>query len=77
MREFCNVIRDADSTEQANFEPVLKSFVESKGLKLGNFMAGMRITLTGKMSGLTIFDYLTIFGKERSIKRIERVLAMV
>jgi hypothetical protein len=40
-------------------------------------MAGMRIALTGKMSGLTIFDYLTIFGKDRSIQRIQRVLAMV
>jgi glutamyl-tRNA synthetase len=77
VREFCDAIRNAESTEQAIFEPALKAFVESKGIKLGNFMAGMRIALTGKMSGLTIFDYLTIFGKDRSIQRIQRVLAMV
>jgi glutamyl-tRNA synthetase len=77
IREFCDLIRQAESTEQPAFEPILKGFVESKGIKLGNFMAGMRIALTGKTSGLTIFDYLTIFGKERSIRRIERVLSMV
>ncbi|XZE20214.1 glutamate--tRNA ligase [Pirellulaceae bacterium SH449] len=77
IQEFCELIRQAESTEQLAFEPILKAFVESKGIKLGNFMAGMRIALTGKMSGLTIFDYLTIFGKERSIQRIKRVLGMV
>lgn len=77
VRDFCDVIKNAESTEQLGFEPVLKAYVESRGIKLGNFMAGMRIALTGKMSGLTIFDYLTIFGKERSIRRIHRVLAML
>jgi glutamyl-tRNA synthetase len=77
IRSFCDVIEQAPSTLQADFEPVLKAFVEAQGIKLGNFMAGLRIALTGKMSGLTIFDYLTLFGKERSLARIHRTLAMV
>lgn len=77
IRSFCDVIEQAPSTLQADFEPVLKAFVEAQGIKLGNFMAGLRIALTGKMSGLTIFDYLTLFGKERSLARIRRTLAMV
>ncbi len=69
---FCDTIQQAESTLQADFEPVLKAFVESRGIKLGNFMAGLRVALTGKMSGLTIFDYLTLLGKDRSIARIQR-----
>ncbi len=74
VQEFCDVIQSAASTLQSDFEPTLKAYVENKGIKLGNFMAGLRIALTGKTSGLTIFDYLTLFGKERSIARIQRTL---
>lgn len=74
VQGFCEVIQSAPSTLQSDFEPTLKAYVESKGIKLGNFMAGLRIALTGKTSGLTIFDYLTLFGKERSITRIQRTL---
>ncbi|MFN9417687.1 MAG: glutamate--tRNA ligase, partial [Pirellula sp.] len=77
VRLFCDVIEQAPSTLQPDFEPVLKAFVDAQGIKLGNFMAGLRIALTGKISGLTIFDYLTLFGKERSLARIHRTLAMV
>ena len=76
VRGFCDIIRSAESTSQPDFEPRLKAYAEEKGIKLGNFMAGLRIGLTGKTSGLTIFDYLTLFGQERSIARIERVLAI-
>lgn len=76
VQGFCDVIRHAESTAQVDFEPTLKGYAEEKGIKLGNFMAGLRIGLTGKTSGLTIFDYLTIFGKDRSIARIERVLGL-
>lgn len=74
VRDFCNVIHDSENLGQSEFEPVLKSFVEQRGIKLGNFMAGLRIALTGKTTGLTLFDYLTIFGKQRAIARIQRVL---
>lgn len=76
VQGFCEVIRTATSTLQSDFEPTLKSYVEGRGIKLGNFMAGLRIALTGKTSGLTLFDYLCLFGKERSIARIERTLSL-
>ncbi|MDW6022827.1 glutamate--tRNA ligase [Mesorhizobium sp. BAC0120] len=56
---------DAPSTEA-----VIRSFAESKALKLGNVAQPLRAALTGRATSPGVFDVLAVLGREESLGRI-------
>lgn len=70
------LLASAPSLEQSELEPQIKALAESQGAKLGVCINALRVALTGKATGLGIFDALAILGRERSLARIDRTLAM-
>jgi glutamyl-tRNA synthetase len=74
LTEFRTVLASHSDFSQGALEATLKQFVESKGIKLGVCINALRIALTGKASGLGVFDYLAILGKEESLRRIDSAL---
>lgn len=68
------VVRDTEPWSTEQLEHQIKAMVESKGVKLGVCINAVRLALTGKTSGVGVFDAFGILGKESSIARIERCI---
>ena len=55
-------------------ETALKRFVETQDIKIGQIIHALRVAVTGKGVGFGMFETLEILGRQRCLKRIERVL---
>jgi glutamyl-tRNA synthetase len=55
-------------------ERMTHTFVESKGIKIGDIVHAIRVAVTGKPVGFGLFDTLAILGRERCTARITRAL---
>ncbi len=51
-----------------------KTFVEAKGIKIGQIVHALRVAVTGKAVGFGLFETLAILGRERCLARIDRAL---
>ena len=51
-----------------------KEFCAAKEIKAGKVIGPLRLSVSGKAAGFGMFDTLSILGKDRCIKRIERTL---
>lgn len=49
-------------------------FAEQRQLKIGDLMNPLRIALTGKTSGLAVYDYLELLDQPSIARRIERAI---
>lgn len=45
-------------------------------MKIGQMIHPLRVALTGKSVGLGLYDALAILGRERSLARLRRALAL-
>lgn len=61
---------------QDSTEPLLKAFAEARGLKIAAVMQPLRAALTGSLETPGMFDLLTLLGKERVLKRIEKAMEL-
>jgi len=75
LRDFREIAAADEAFSHDSLEPKLKQFVEGRGIKLGICINPLRVALTGKGTGLGIFDYFEILGREESLTRIDRCLA--
>jgi len=57
-------------------ENLLKGFCETRGLSLGRVAQPIRIAVTGRTISPAIYDTLIILGREKTLARIGRCLAM-
>lgn len=62
---------DAPALEEA-----LGSFVAEAGIKVGDIIHALRVAVTGKTVGFGMFETLAILGRESSLARIDRALAI-
>ena len=60
---------DLESTEKA-----LRDTVRVHGIKSGQLIGTVRVALTGKSVAPGIFDVIVILGKQRTLKRLGRLL---
>ncbi len=65
--EACDFNHDA-------IETVLRSAAEEFGLKLGQLAAPLRVAITGSTVSPSLFEVMSILGKEESCERIENIL---
>ncbi|MEI8212068.1 MAG: glutamate--tRNA ligase [Planctomycetota bacterium] len=70
-----DLVAASSSIDQETLEPQIKAMAESQGVKLGVCINALRVALTGKATGLGIFDTFSILGRERALVRIDRCLA--
>jgi glutamyl-tRNA synthetase len=54
-----------------NIETVFKNYLEQKGLGLGQVLPNLRLVLTGKGAGPSLFSIMELLGKEETLKRIK------
>ena len=78
--ELLRAIRDTLATAPEFTPPSLEasfqSFVEARGLALGAIVHAVRVAVTGKAVGFGLFDILSILGREATLARIDRALAL-
>jgi glutamyl-tRNA synthetase len=66
----------SDVVEPGAWESQIKEYMEGQGIKLGVCIQALRVALTGKSTGLGVFDLLFLLGNDRVRSRIDRCIAM-
>lgn len=61
---------DVTATEQA-----LRTLAETKGLSAGKYIHPLRVALTGRMASPPIFDVAIALGRERTLRRLDLLIA--
>lgn len=68
------VLTGLEKWEQKNIDEVLLKAVKDKGFNTGEFFMDLRIAIAGKKVTPPINDSIFILGKNKTLKRIEKVL---
>lgn len=71
LRDSLSALNDFSAKE---IEGVFQGIVEKHGLKLGTVAQPARVAITGSTASPGIFEVLEIVGKEKTIKRLSRVI---
>ena len=58
-------------------EELIRGFAERRELKLGKVAQPIRVAVTGSTISPAIFDTLEMIGRERTLRRIDRLLTRV
>ena len=77
LKSFRTLLVDTEPFDHATCEAALRSFIESKGIKIGDIIHALRVAVTGKGVGVGMFEALEILGKDRCLARIDRCLERV
>ncbi len=77
LKDYRTILEKTTDFSHAALESELKAFVEARGVKLGQLINALRVALTGKGTGLGVFDYLEILGQASCLARIDRCLAQL
>jgi glutamyl-tRNA synthetase len=73
---FVNTVNTTEAFEPVELEAAFKALAEEKAIKAGELMLPFRIMLVGGKFGPHVFDIAVLLGKEQTIKRIEKALAV-
>lgn len=71
---FAEALAAVEPFDPPAIELALKEFCEARHIKIGSIVHALRLALTGKASGVGIFEGTAILGREKSIHRIELAL---
>lgn len=78
MSELINVLRPLDSTLEAHStEQVVKAWIAEQGYNLGGVMNAFRLSIVGAAKGPHLFDITALLGKDETIARLERAIAVL
>lgn len=76
LREIQTVLQEVSNWSAAGVEGAVKAYCDLHQLGLGKVAQPIRVAVTGTTVSPPIFDSLEMLGKERTLKRIERCLAL-
>lgn len=74
ISELYEILKDIEDFSALELEKVFRSFAEKQAIKLGDIAQPVRIALTGTIATPPLFDVMEIIGKERVLKRIQKIL---
>ncbi len=77
LKLFRETLAPLSTFDAEALETALKSFVEVEEIKIGLIVNAVRVAVTGKAVGFGVFETLAILGREHSLARIDRALALV
>lgn len=77
MRELVEVLKGLDFSAVEENEKTVLAWIESKGYNLGGVMNAFRVTVVGAARGPQMFDIINLVGKEETLARVERALAVL
>ena len=74
LREARDVLAKTEPWQAAEIERAIRGFCEQKGLGLGKVAQPIRVAVTGTTVSPSIFETLELLGREKTLRRIDRVL---
>jgi glutamyl-tRNA synthetase len=69
--------RDEVTWEADELEPPLRALVEERGWKAGDLFMAIRVATTGRTATPPLFDTLVALGRQRTLDRIARAIAVL
>jgi glutamyl-tRNA synthetase len=63
--------------EADELEPPLRSLAEARGWKAGDLFMAIRVAVTGRTATPPLFDTLVAIGRERTLARLDRGIALL
>jgi glutamyl-tRNA synthetase len=75
LAKFRETLAATEPFEPGPLEEALKSFVEQRGIKIGEIIHTLRVAVSGKSVGPGVYDCLAILGKDACVARIDRALS--
>jgi glutamyl-tRNA synthetase len=76
FRELISRLTSASQWEELELEASFKALAEEKAIKAGELLLPFRIMLVGGKFGPHVFDIAALLGKDETIGRIEKALAV-
>ena len=73
FQSYILLLEKEDLSDSDKIEQFTKAVIEESGYGLGQILPLFRIGLTGTMKGPSIFETISILGKEESIKRLQKL----
>jgi nondiscriminating glutamyl-tRNA synthetase len=71
LRAFAKVLAEVEPFGANVLEDKLRSFCEARGVKVGDMNHALRVATTGVTIGPGVFECLTLFGRDETLRRIE------
>ena len=65
------------SFEADELEPPLRALAEARGWKAGDLFMAIRVAVTGRTATPPLFDTLVALGRERTLERLARAVAVL
>ena len=63
-----------DDFSKENLETIFKNYLKSSNIGFGKAMPGLRISITGRMQGPSMFSIMNLLGKDEVLSRIEKAI---
>ena len=65
----------AEPFDAPTLEAVMGQFIADEGIKLADIIHALRVAVTGKSTGVGMFECLALLGRDRTLARIDRAVA--
>ena len=77
MKELIAVIETVEDFTSLNFETKVKEWITAKEIGFGKVMQPFRISLVGELKGPHLFDIAEMIGKQETLERIKKAIALL
>jgi len=77
LQQLSELLNGLTPFESGAIEAQVKSWIEISGLSFGQVMPPLRLVLVGSMQGPHLFDIMALIGKEETLARISRGIALL
>ena len=77
MNQLSGVLKTQSDFSSETLESNVKSWITDAELSFGKVMPPLRLVLVGDMKGPHIFDIMAMIGKEETLNRIEKAIAVL
>jgi glutamyl/glutaminyl-tRNA synthetase len=74
LRDLLTALESTEPFDVATSEQALRELADAKGLGAGKYIHPLRLALTGRGTSPPIFDVAVVLGKERSLRRLARMI---
>jgi len=75
FESLCDGYKRLDVFNAMNAEAVFKKVVEDNGIKPGDLVHPVRVAITGKAIGPSLFEIMAVLGKEKTVERLSAIYA--
>ncbi len=77
LTELHETLASTEPFDVTTSEAALRALAESRGLSAGKLIHPLRLALTGRGSSPPVFDVAVVLGKERSLRRLQRLIERI